>query len=68
MPKRVINFDPTKGVHNLSLEANARIYPYDHRGLPTANERPTMTNRVVAINDDGSFETPNSHYVPKVSE
>lgn len=71
--KRTVHFDPTKGcpggVANLEEGRNAIIhYPLDHYSALVSGRVPVLTSMVVRINDDGSFETLNTIYVPKAPD
>ena len=63
--KRTVHYKSSEGALNPHVGNTAVVWPLDHPDTSrVSNTGPVITSTVVKINDDGSFETLNSIYVP----
>ena len=64
--KRTVHFDPARTQFPPGVGARAIVWPLDHDDRENvSNTTHVLTSTVVAVHEDGSFETENSRYVPR---
>jgi hypothetical protein len=69
MTKPTVHFDPTRPGLSPKVGERAVVWPLDHPDHDrVSNTKAVITSTVVKTNPDGSFETENTLYVPKIEE
>jgi hypothetical protein len=63
MAKRVVHYLPDE-VTQIFIGMGALVKPVDHESDLVSNKKYVLTSVVIKCDDDGSFETLNSLYVP----
>ena len=66
MMKRTVHFKPDDVAVSPRVGHSAVVFPLDHDDTENvSNTTHVHTSEVVKVNDDGSFETLNSIYIPQ---
>ncbi len=60
--KKIVHYDLSKG-SQIGEGQPAFVYPTDHPGV--SNKKMVQTSRVIKVNEDGSFETLNTIFIPE---
>ena len=62
--KPTVHYDASKSSF-ITVGAPASVFPLDHPSPHVRNTREAITSRVIRKEDDGTFETQNTIYVPR---